>query len=702
MIAHVLEHYPVVIGEDELLVGRYSSEPLTPEEERELEQGREYVHRSIPRLKYGPGSGGTGRHRVVDYERVLGRGIQALLEEIGTRDAALDYSQEDDAEKHSFYTASRIALRALLRFAERYREALEERRDREDDPARKSELARLVDVFDRVPARPPRDFYEALQCVWFVQFSLTVADDASCTGRPDNYLWPCYRRDVEAGSLTREFALRLIEELFLRSNEVYDVWPETIMLGGLDRAGQPVLNDLTYLFIEAIERVGMVNPNIGLCYRAEMPDELLLECVDKIGKGLSHPAIYNDRVITDGLSEAGLAPEDARYYINSTCVEITPIGTSNVQVGGARLYPVKALELTLNAGEQMRSDEERLLRSVGEEAIENWKRPLDAGGTAVDLATLDTFERFLDAYRDILAITIRDCVRPAIRMAYRIKQYGSCPLVSCFIKDCLERGKDAAAGGARYNYWGTIVAGFVTAVDSLSAIREVVYEQGRVSLPELRDVLLSDFEGAEDLRQYLLNRCPSYGNDIESVDAIATVLYDFMRRELARYRTCLGGTFHLGIFSGWGGWPRAAHETFGLGTAATPDGRRAGQPLSECIGPKAGADRLGPTAMANSVTQMDHRYGLGGLSVNCRFTGSIFETEAGRRKVADFIREFMRKGGFEIQFTVVDSETLRDAQERPEDYRTLLVRVAGYSDYFCNLDEALQDEIIARTEHAPA
>jgi formate C-acetyltransferase len=703
-IAHVLEHYPVEVGEDDLLVGRYTSGHVLSEDERcELAELGKLIapfHRGLP---YGSG-GLTGGHRVVDYELLLKEGVQGILDDIARRERALDGTHEGDAEAASFYEASRIVLNGLLTFADRYRVELEHLADVETDPRRRERYGLLAGIFVRVPRSPARSFHEAMQSAWFVQFALGF-DDVSCTGRPDQYLYPYYAADMESSKLTRESALRLIEELYLRSNEVYSDWPETIMVGGLDREGRPVLNDLTYLLVEAVETVGLVNPNVAICYREDTPDDLLLLGLDKIAKGFSHPAIYNDRVITQGLVEAGLRPGDARQYINSTCVEITPIGCSNVQVARARIYPVKVLEMMLNGGRQILADEHFLRSSVGADVVEAWSRPIEQGGMAVRLDEFDNFEGFVDAYKRQLGEMIRACIVPAVRESYRVARYGSSPLVSCFTHDCVERGRDAATGGARYNYCGTVVAGFVTAVDSLLAIREAVYREGRVSFDELVRALRSDFEGCEDLRQYLLHGCPRYGNDIAGADALAVELYDFIVGELSRYRTCLGGGFHIGLFSGWGRVPGAAQRSslyvaIGSVTAATPDGRRQGTPLSENIGPSAGADREGLTAMTNSVTKMDHRFGLGGISLNCRLSPTLFRAESDRRKIVLFLREYMRRGGFQIQLSALDSATLREAQALPERHRNLMVRVAGYSDYFRNLSQDAQNDIIARTEHS--
>jgi formate C-acetyltransferase len=625
--------------------------------------------------------------------------VQGILDEVTRRAARISPRDPDGARKHYFYAAAQVVLAGLLAFAETQRAAVVARAARAKDRRRKRELHALAAMLAHVPRHPARTFHEALQSVWLVQFALALADDVSCSGRPDRYLLPFYQRDMANGTLTRDRAAQLLREFFWRTNEVFDRWPETIMLGGTDAQGRPVLNDLTRLFLETIEAVGMVNPNVGFCYRADTPDEVLDAALDKIAKGFSHPSLYNDRVITDGLRIAGVRPADACNYINSTCVEITPIGTSNAQVMLAYVHAAVALTALLNGGALPVADPE-LERQLGKECLAAWHAPAPAG-LRVDLRRVRTFAGFYAAYKRALARVLHDTLMPAIAEEYRRAQYGSCPLVSCFTHDCIARGADVANGGARYHYCGVDVAGFATTVDALLAIRTAVFERRLVTLPTLAAALAADFSGHEPLRHFLRSCCPKYGMDDCAADAVAKDLYDFMRAELGKYRTSLGGRFYLGVFSGWGGGKRgwAAHVRAGHYAGATPDGRRAGMPLSENIGPAPGSDRNGLTALINSVTCMDHRHGLGGISVNWRISKALLTQASDRRKLRWLIREFMRKGGFELQLNVLDTHTLRKAQEEPEQFRSLMVRVAGYSDYFTAMTRAQQEEIIARTEH---
>lgn len=463
--------------------------------------------------------------------------------------------------------------------------------------------------------------------------------------------------------------------------------------------GKPVCNDLTSLILAAMSDVGLVNPNVAICYRPEMPDELLARGLECIGRGLSHPAFYNDRIITGGLIRAGVNETDARQYQNSTCVEITPIGRSNVQVARIWIFAAKAMELLVAGGRQLIDEPELAPGGKLHPANENCELPMEQGGFRAP--PLDTFEAFRDAYATILSRLINKAISTAIAEAEHWADHGSSPLVSCFTNDCIARGLDACQGGARYNDQTTLTVGFATAVDALAAVRDIVFRRKLITLDQLREALRANFSGHESLRRQLLG-CPKYGNDDPAADSLACWLYELLGAEHRKYTTPLGGRFWLGIFSGWDRHPHTGKRCSrfvgrGVLTGATPDGRLAGQPLSENIGPALGADRRGITAVLNSATKMDHRFGLGGLSLNCRLDRRALTAPADQKKTVALLRTFMQEGGFQVQFNALDTQTLRDAQKNPERYRSLTVRIAGYSDYFRSIDPALQEEIIQRT-----
>ncbi len=672
--SYILEHYPVAIDSEEWICGRFEViRPRTEEEQAEREKWIQFW-RDSPALDGSDGSG-TG-HRVIDFEKLLAVGVEGYLEEIDRREKAVTFDDPEAIRKLNFYKASRIELNGLLRFAERYEAALRERAASEPDSARREEYARMAENFANVPRRPARDFYEAIQCIWFVEFVACLLIDTVLTGRPDQYLYPFYKRDMENGTLTRAFALRLIENLYLKHNEIYDAWPASIMVGGVDRTGAPVWNELSYMMIEAIQETGLVNPSVAVCYTEDMPEDLLALCVDTISKGFTRPSLFNDRVVTAGLLDAGVSPEDARYYIHSTCVEITPIGASNIMVATPYIDLCKSLEYIFGEGKALFGAECRLYDPV-----------------RVSLDELTDFDAFLRTAKEIMRQILKRNIADVCDYAQYKASYTSTPFVSVFTKDCLEKGLDASAGGARYNFVYPCFPGFLTLVDSLAAVRKAVYEDGVLTLRELSALLKNDFAGDERMHSYLTNRCPKFGNDDDAVDRLAVELYDFVRHELSQYRICVGGTFHPSYFA----W--IMHGKLGEQAAASADGRKQGTALSECLGAVQGMDRHGPFAVMRSISKLDQKYGIGGIATNFRFSRSMLGTEAGQKALADFIRVFMENDCFEIQFNVVDQDVLLEAKTHPENYRTLMVRVAGYSDYFVDLDPVIQDEIIRRSEH---
>lgn len=672
--SYLMANYPIEIDPEEWIAGRFARErDFTPEEQQEFDRWAAY-REETPTL-HGADGNGTG-HRVIDFEKLLAVGVTGYLDEIRKREKEVSFSDPKAVQKINFYKASRIELEGLLHFAKRYEDTLRGLAEQEPNTERRGEYERMAANFANVPRNPARDFYEAIQCIWFVEYTACLVMDTVLTGRPDQYLYPYYQRGIADGSLSPEFAMHLIENLFLKHNEIYDAWPASIMVGGVDRQGNPVWNELSRMMIDAIESTGLVNPSVAVCYNEAMPDDLLLRCVDVISKGYTRPSLFNDRVVMEGLLDAGVSPEDARYYIHSTCVEITPIGASNIMVATPYIDLCKSLEYLLGGGKAIYGEDCRLYEPV-----------------AFTPEDLFTFDGFRAKVKEVITQILKHELASVCDFAYYKAAYTSTPFVSVFTNDCLERGLDSSAGGARYNFVYPCFPGFLTLVDSLAAIRKAVYEEKLLTLDEMSQLLKSDFAGGERMRDYLLNRCPKFGNDDDIVDSLAIEFYEFIRHELEQYRICIGGTFHPSYFA----W--IMHGKLGEVAAATPDGRRQGTALSECLGSVQGMDRNGPFAVMRSVSKLDQKYGIGGIATNFRFSRSMLCDEAGQRALADFIRVFMKNDCFEMQFNVVDQSVLLDAQAHPEQYKTLLVRVAGYSDYFVNLDPVIQNEIIRRSEH---
>lgn len=672
LTASILDAVPAAIDEDDLLAGRIPFGPWTEAEQAEWDS---LGQRAKERGRIDGTALNATAHRVIDYEKLLAKGINGVLAEVIEKREAVAFSDLEAAEKRSFYDACITELQAVLRFQEKYRAEALRLLSCETDPARKKELEAMAAALAKVPAQPAESFAEAIQSMWFMQFTLQVVGDTSLTGRPDNYLYPFYKKDLAEGRITEEEAFSLIEDLYFRHNDIYGSWPASIMVGGRNRQGEPNWNELSWLFIRAIESTGLVNPSVSVCYNEAMPEDLLTLCMETIARGYTRPAIFNDDVVIKGLKEAGVPDEDANYYIHSTCVEITPIAASNILVATPYINLNKVFEYLFNDGEKM----------YGFDV--DFHTPM-----SVDLDTLDTFDRFYETIKEAIDSLLKGTLSKIQDEVLYRKRYGSSPLASCFLNDCLAQGKDAGAGGARYSFIYPCFPGFLNLVDSLAAIRKAVYEDQLVTLQELGGALKNNFEDERRLRAFLLNKCPKFGNDQDESDQIAKDLFLFIKKELDGFGTSLpNGTFHPSYFA----W--IMHGHLGAQSAATPDGRSQAEALSECLGSVQGMDRSGPIALMHSTSKIPQHYGIGGIATNFRFSKKFMNE--GLKEVIAFVREFMRNENFEAQFNVVDQDTLLDAQKHPEKYRTLLVRVAGYSDYFVDLSPIIQNEIIKRLEH---
>ena len=663
--AYILAHARPTIDPDELLAGKPDPSPLTEAEQAELKMHRATTARAMPNL------GGQASHMAIDYEKLLRLGVSGVQAQVCSLRSGLNPELPADLEKDEFYQACLDALDGLVTFSEHYADEAERQAGACADPARQRELLELARICRKVPHQPAGTFYEALQSVHFVTYCL---EGLYQLGRPDRYLIDLYRRDLRRGTLTPEFAQELIDCLCILFNEYI---PKSLavglMVGGADAMGHDVTNELTYLFVESIGHTRMIYPGVGLCVTDDTPKELLKRAAELLGEGLSHPALFNDRVITQGLIQYGLPPAEACQYIHSTCVEITPCSSSAVWVASPYINLVQLL-LDLFGIEPLGRDS----RNLG-----------DSGNLD---AAFPTYHSLIAAYRSHLADKVLQEAVVQNRLQLERHHHGGDPLVSCFVNDCLSRGKDVDQGGARYNWIMPSFVGLANLADALTAIRTLVYDEHSLSLDELAEALRANFDGRESLRQRLLNRAPKYGNDLEDVDALVTEVSGWIQDEVRKHRTFRGDRFIPSLFC----W--IMHEREGSITAASPDGRPCGFPLGDGSGPAQGREKKGPTASILSSTKWDHAPFIGGIAVNLKFGKKMFTGES-LPKMLDLMQTFMQRGGFELQINVVDRDTLLKARQNPEAYRDLVVRIGGYSDYFVNLPPAMQEEVILRTEH---
>jgi len=629
-------------------------------------------------------------HTVLDG-KIYGKGMLDFEDDIEASLLALDYLTDADAyEKQEQLIGMRITARALVRFAERHAAEARQMASRERDELRKAELLQIAEICERVPAQAPRTFWEALQYYWFVHLGVTTELnpwDAFNPGRLDQHLAPFYEREVAQGSLTREQAQELLHCFWIKFNNqpappkvgvtaaesgTYTDFAQ-INTGGVQEDGSDAVNEVTYLLLDVIEEMRLLQPSSSVQLSKKNPDRFIRRAAKIIRTGFGQPSIFNTDVIVQELIRQGKSLEDARNGGTSGCVETGAFGKENYNLTGY-FNMAKVLELTLNNGLDPRTG-----KQIG----------LETG----DPRDFKDFDALFAAYRQQLDhfITIKVRGNNVIERLYA--RYMPAPFLSLLIDDCIATGKDYHDGGARYNTSYIQGVGLGTMTDALSAIKYHVFEERNVLMDALLAGMTADFQGEERLRQLLLNRTPRYGNDDDRADEVMVRIFEAYYDAVDGRPNTKGGTYRINLL------PTTVHVYFGSVIGATPDGRRAEMPLSEGISPVQGADRKGPTAVIKSAAKMDHTR-TGGTLLNQKFTPQLLQDEDGINKLAQLVRTYFKLDGHHIQFNVIDANTLRAAQENPEQHRDLIVRVAGYSDYFCDLGEALQEEIIARTEHA--
>ncbi len=628
-------------------------------------------------------------HTVLD-DKIYRRGLRDFQADIDAGLAKLDYATDRDAfGKGEELRAMRIALDAVIRFAERHAERARELAAVEADPARKAELERVAEVCTRVPAHAPRDFWEALQAYWFVHLGVTTelnTWDAFCPGHLDRHLAPFYAAGLADGTLTRDAAEELLQCFWIKFNNqpappkvgvtaaesgTYTDFAQ-INAGGILADGSDGVSDVTYLMLDVIEEMRLLQPSSSIQVSRKNPDRFIKRAGRIIRTGFGQPSVFNADLIVQELVRMGKTVEDARDGGSSGCVEVGAFGKEAFILAGYFNIP-KMLELALHDGVDPRTG-----RQIGPRT-----------GDPADFTTFDDlFAAFLAQMRHFVEIKVRG--NSVIERLYAT--YMPAPFLSTLIDDCIARGRDYHDGGPRYDTTYIQGVGIGTITDALSAIKHHVFDRQDLTMTGLLAALAADFAGYERERQLLLNRTPRYGNDDDAADALMVRVFNAFFDLIDGRKNTRGGTYHLNML------PTTCHVYFGSVIGATPDGRRARTPLSEGISPVQGADRRGPTAVIKSAAKMDHAR-TGGTLLNQKFTPQLLADDAGLDKLTQLIRSYFRLDGHHIQFNVVDVETLRRAQAHPEQHRDLIVRVAGYSDYFCDLSVALQDEIIARTEH---
>ncbi len=618
------------------------------------------------------------------------KGMLDFKKDIRQALAALDYLNDPEAtDRAEELKAMEIACESAILFAERHAALAAVMATFEEDPERKAELLQIVRVCRRVPAHAPQDFWEAIQMYWFVHLGIITelnGWDAMSPGRLDQHLFPFYLRGLSDKTLDREKAKELLGCFWIKVNN-HPAPPKVgvtakesgtfndftnINLGGLTRDGRDGVNDVSYIILEVIDELHLLQPQSNVQISKKTPDRFLHQASRVISKGFGYPSVFNADAVVMEQTRIGKSIEDAREGGCSGCIETGAFGKEAYILTGYLNVP-KLLELALNNGID----------------------PFCGKRIGVETGDPAKFETFDDLY-DAFECQLRRLVDMKIRVNNYIERMfavnAPAPFLSVVIRDCIKKGKDYYNGGPRYNTNYIQCCGIGTITDSLSAINKHVYEDKTLGMVMLLDALRLNFKGQEALRLRLLNKTPFFGNDDNRADTIMQRVYDSLFNTIDGKPNTKGGSYHLNMLS------TTCHIYFGKMLAATPNGRFAGKPISDGTSPSHGADHHGPTAVIKSLSKMD-QIKSGGTLLNQRFLPSALEKDEDIIKLSHLIRTYFNLKGHHIQFNVVGTETLIKAQATPDDYRDLLVRVAGYSDYFVDLDEFHQEEIMARTEN---
>jgi formate C-acetyltransferase len=608
-------------------------------------------------------------HIIIDYPRLLENGLDPLLAELEQQ-----VTQQPD---NVFYQAALLALRAAQSHILRYASLARRMADDGQDEIRRRELLRIAAISEHIAHHKPQDFYQACQLFWYMSTILQYESNASSLslGRFDQYMLPFYQASLNQGE-DPAFLRELLESLWVKCNDIvllrsaasaryFAGFPTgyTILLGGLTETGRSAVNVLSFLCLDAYQNIRLPQPNLGVRVNEFIDRPFLLKTAETIRLGTGIPQIFNDEVVVPAFLNRGVSLEDARDYSVVGCVELSIPGRTYGLHDIAMFNLLKVMELTL---------------------LENEGRP--------DI----TYPRLLGLIRDKIRHYVKLMVEGSNICDIGHRDWAPVPLLSSFIKDCLQNGKDITEGGARYNFSGVQGIGIANLSDSLYALKGLVFDQKRMSFDQLLATLKSNFatpEG-EKVRARLINRFEKYGNDIDDVDNISADLLRFYCKEVEQYRNPRGGQFTPGSYT------VSAHIPLGAVVGATPDGRFAGEQLADGgLSPMVGQDSQGPTAVLKSVSKLDNYLLSNGTLLNVKFTPSTLEGPQGLNKLADFLGAFTKLKLQHIQFNVVNAETLRAAQARPQDFAGLVVRVAGYSAFFVELSKEIQDDIIRRTAH---
>ena len=628
-------------------------------------------------------------HTALDGQ-IYNKGMLDYKQQIAAEIDALDYLNDPEAtDRFEELSAMATSCDAVIVFAERHAELAEQLAAGEKDPQRIAELKKIADVCRWVPANKPRNFHEAIQMYWFVHLG-TITElngwDAMNPGHFDQHLAPFYDAEIEAGTLTREQAKELLCCFWIKVNNhtappkvgitaresgTYNDFTN-VNIGGITADGKDGVSEVSYILLEVIEELHILQPGNSVHISSKTPDRFLHAACKVIRQGHGYPSVFNPDVYITEMLRQGKSLQDAREGGCSGCIEVGAFGKEAFLLTGYLNVP-KVLEITLNNGI---------------DPVTGKRAGIESG----DPREFTSYEQLYDAFKRQLDFIIDTKIRVSNYIDRMFAKYAPAPFLSVVVEDCISKGKDYYAGGPRYNTNYIQCTGLGTTTDSLAVLKKHVFEDKRFGMDRVLDAVAKNFEDEEFLRQTVLNKTPFFGNDDDYADDIALKVYADLLKAIDGKPNVRGGEFHLNMLS------TTCHIYFGKVMGATPNGRLAGKSISDGTSPSHGADTHGPSMVIRSLTKLDHTMS-GGTLLNQRFLPSLLKRDEDITKLGQLIRSYFTLGGHHIQFNIVDTATLKAAQECPEDYKDLLVRMAGYSDYFNDMNADLQQEVIERTEN---
>lgn len=671
-------------------------------------------------------------HVSVDYGKILKIGYKGIIEEAKAQLAKFNPWDPEFPKKSHFLNAVITTSEAAITYAERYAEQALKEANACSDPARKAELLQIAENCKNVPANGAKSFWEACQSFWFIQQLIQIESSGHSIspGRFDQYMYPYFKKDLDAGKITPEFAQELIDCIWVKLNDLnkcrdsasakgfagYSMF-QNLIAGGQTREGEDATNDISFMCLQASLHTLLPAPSLSIRVWNKSPHEFMLKAAEVTKTGIGLPAYYNDEVIIPALINRGLTMEDARNYCIIGCVEPQTPGKTDGWHDAAFFNMCRPLELVFSSG-----------RDNG----------VQIGPNTGDVTKFTSFEQFVDAYQVQMNYFINLMVNADNAIDYAHAERCPLPFLSSMVDDCISRGKSAQEGGAHYNFTGPQGFGVANVADAMYAIRELVFNQKKYTLAEIKEALQSNFGNGADVQKIVaivveklkesgiepdakdieticrtvasginvgdsskyakiredILELEKFGNDNADVDALAREMAYTYTRPLENYKNPRDGVYQAGLY------PVSANVPLGAQTGATPDGRLAYTPVADGVSPTAGADKNGPTAAANSVSKLDHFIASNGTLYNMKFHPSALAGKQGLNSFVALIRSYFDQKGSHMQFNVVSRETLLDAQKHPENYKSLVVRVAGYSALFTTLSRSLQDDIINRTEQS--